>query len=171
MDILCTIREHIEKDDGYPIYLLSGPAGSGKSTIAQTIAKECDDKGTLAASFFFTQGEALLDNCSKFFLTLAYQLATSIPSTQVLMQKFLDKDPSIPQKNLEEQFKKLIHSPVIEISTSPMVIIVDTLDECGDENAVLKLIKIITAEFDEHPFLLWFLFTSGAHHSKVYSQS
>ncbi|KAF8227239.1 hypothetical protein L208DRAFT_1126284, partial [Tricholoma matsutake] len=39
----------------YPVCWLEGPAGSGKSTIAHTITKQCDDHNWLAFSFFFSR--------------------------------------------------------------------------------------------------------------------
>ncbi|KAF8066467.1 hypothetical protein FPV67DRAFT_1417372, partial [Lyophyllum atratum] len=35
---------------------LHGPAGAGKSAIAQTVAETCAERGQLAASFFFSRG-------------------------------------------------------------------------------------------------------------------
>lgn len=101
--ILRTIMERVEKD-GFPIYSLSGPTRSRNSMITQTIADECRDKGELVASFFFRE-ETLLDNPTKFFLTVAHQLAVSVPSTQVSMQQALKKDPSIPDKELEKRLR------------------------------------------------------------------
>ena len=43
------------------ILWLSAPAGSGKSAILQTIAKQFDVSGRLAASFFFSRGVAKRD--------------------------------------------------------------------------------------------------------------
>ena len=52
--ILKIINDWIDKDDiSVPIMWLHGSAGSGKSAIAQTIAKRCSKDGKLAASYFF----------------------------------------------------------------------------------------------------------------------
>jgi hypothetical protein len=49
-------------------------AGTGKSTIARTIANEYDKAGRLGASFFFTRGAGDLASSSKLFTSLARQL-------------------------------------------------------------------------------------------------
>ena len=40
--------------NGPPIFWLNGIAGTGRSTIAHTVAKRCVAKGTLGASFFYS---------------------------------------------------------------------------------------------------------------------
>src|SRR5260370_27847999 len=44
-------------NDENRIMLLTGVAGSGKTSIAHTIAKECTMHGVLLSSFFFKVGE------------------------------------------------------------------------------------------------------------------
>ena len=56
------------------IYLLSGLAGIGKSTVAQTVAERADNLHLLGASFFFSRDESDLRNAKKFYTTLAFQL-------------------------------------------------------------------------------------------------
>jgi cytidylate kinase len=72
--------EWVDGDDAHPIFWLSGPAGTGKSTIAHDIAKTCDSGNVLGASFFFARATLHRDNTAKFILSLAYQLAESVPS-------------------------------------------------------------------------------------------
>ena len=150
-----------------PMCLLTGSAGLGKSTIAQTLAKDCADAHILAGSFFFSHSSnntpQSSSSISKVVLTFAYQLAVSIPPAQDLIKDAFHADPSIPDKNLAVQFKKLIYQPLLAIAhlISPMVVIVDALDACEDRNGVVKLIEIITAAvLDPHKFPLRFFFTS-----------
>ena len=49
------------------IYVLSGLAGIGKSTVAFTIADRAKTAGRLGASFFFSRDEAERSNAKKFF--------------------------------------------------------------------------------------------------------
>ncbi|KIJ92900.1 hypothetical protein K443DRAFT_25784, partial [Laccaria amethystina LaAM-08-1] len=43
----------IRSDDKHPICWLTGPMGSGKTSIAQTLAQIHSEQDTLAANFFF----------------------------------------------------------------------------------------------------------------------
>jgi hypothetical protein len=54
-------------------------AGTGKSTIAHTIARAYFEQDRLAASFFFSRGGGDTGSASKFITTIAMQLAVHIP--------------------------------------------------------------------------------------------
>jgi hypothetical protein len=55
-DILAQIRRWADGDGGQRIYWLKGWAGTCKSTIALTVAREYSAKKRLGASFFFSRG-------------------------------------------------------------------------------------------------------------------
>lgn len=159
LDVMGKIWEWVSENDDRPIFWLTGLAGSGKSTIAQTFAKDCAAENKLAASFFFSRGSGQCSSISRIILTLAYQLAISVPSAQELIKDALQADPSIPDKNLAVQFTKLVYHPILALEhpISPVVVIIDALDECEDKGGVAKLIEIITGAFrEEHIFLLCF---------------
>ncbi|TFK20080.1 hypothetical protein FA15DRAFT_673869 [Coprinopsis marcescibilis] len=61
------------------IIWLSGSFGTGKSAIQQTIAEECYEAGTLAASFFFSHQSSERNNSRRFVPTIAWQVAKTIP--------------------------------------------------------------------------------------------
>jgi hypothetical protein len=57
--------------EGKCIFWLNGMAGTGKSTIARTVAGNFKKNSLLGASFFFKWGEAGRGDARKFFPTLA----------------------------------------------------------------------------------------------------
>jgi len=57
---------------------MRGPAGVGKSAIAQTCADKLAENWHLGAAFFFTVKEH--NNPSRLFTTIAYQLTTTLPN-------------------------------------------------------------------------------------------
>ncbi|THZ39234.1 hypothetical protein D6C87_07266 [Aureobasidium pullulans] len=63
-------------DDDRCIFWLSGMAGTGKSTIARTVAHEIQRRKCLVASFFFSRGSGDSESASFLFTSLAKQLAT-----------------------------------------------------------------------------------------------
>ncbi|EGO00381.1 hypothetical protein SERLA73DRAFT_27611, partial [Serpula lacrymans var. lacrymans S7.3] len=121
---------------------LNGSAGSGKSTIAQSVAEWCADEGRIAASFFFFRGTGIRDKISPLIPTLAFQLSISIQNMEPLIQDALKKEPFLTQQHtpLSYQFDKLIMTPMLSHARSTstqngaiqkrMVIIIDALDEC-----------------------------------------
>ncbi|KIM86123.1 hypothetical protein PILCRDRAFT_334092 [Piloderma croceum F 1598] len=164
--ILAKMRQWVRTNDGgCPIFWLSGPGGSGKSAIANTFARECDDEGFLAGSFFFLRGDKFRSGCDNVFLTLAYQLAICVPSLRALMEKALVDNPTIPSKTLEKQFKMLIYDPILALKqfVTPRIVVVDALDECENKDGVLKLVSVISNAYRNPSFALRFLFTSRAY--------
>ena len=61
-----------------PIFWLSGIAGTGKSTIAQTVAQYCRESGILGATFFFSRGDSDRTDPSRVFTSIAFQLSKII---------------------------------------------------------------------------------------------
>lgn len=68
--------EHWTEDFGKsPIFWLNGLAGTGKSSIAQTVSERMFANGCLGASFFCSRGFEDHSNLKLIFPTLAIQLA------------------------------------------------------------------------------------------------
>ncbi|KAF8958907.1 hypothetical protein BDZ97DRAFT_1632957, partial [Flammula alnicola] len=74
------------------IMWLYGPAGSGKSAIAQTIAERCFTFGILAR-FFFRLSDPARNRGDSLIPTIAYQVATTIPETRVRLESVIERDP------------------------------------------------------------------------------
>ena len=70
----------------YYFMWLYGPAGVGKSAIAQTIAEQCHELKLLAASFFFSRTTAGRNDHSRLIATLIYQLCLSIPEIRTYVE-------------------------------------------------------------------------------------
>ncbi|KAG8929355.1 hypothetical protein FRC02_005701 [Tulasnella sp. 418] len=77
--LLNEIFNWVNDPEGRPMFWLNGMAGTGKSTIARTVAKGLDDRGLLGASFFFSRDEEDRQCTVRLFPTIAYQLARSVP--------------------------------------------------------------------------------------------
>ena len=60
------------------IMWMFGPAGAGKSAIAQSIADLCFQQGKLGASFFFSRNASGRDNEMQFISTLVHQDRKSV---------------------------------------------------------------------------------------------
>ena len=159
-DVLQKISAWSGGNPNHPVCWLEGPAGSGKSTIARTIAKQCDDNNRLAFSFFFSRGKQGCSDTTKFVPTFASQLAKSFPAIQPLMQRALTEDPFTPHLRLRDQIENLIIRPARTIQTPipPMIVVVDGLDECGDDDLLQTLIGLLADATTRLPFR--FLFAS-----------
>jgi hypothetical protein len=163
------LRRHIAewaKDrNGKPIFWLNGMAGTGKSTIARTVAQSFADQGHLGASFFFKKGEGDRGNATRFFTTIATDLMVHIPGLVLGMRKAIDADPNISEKALKDQFEKLILQPLSEIQHAPsqtleLVIVLDALDECEREEDIRAILQLLARAKDIRPVSLRVFVTS-----------
>ena len=135
-----------------PIMWLNGPAGAGKSAIAQTIAERY--KGSrLAASSFFLRNSPDRGHVDRFFMTLAWQLAFSIPETRPYIESALKKEPLLYTKSTNVQFSHLIVGVFEKFLRENFgqfpkesLVIVDGVDECTPEQHQKLLLALIGNE-------------------------
>ncbi|KAF8990745.1 hypothetical protein BDQ17DRAFT_1433538 [Cyathus striatus] len=124
------------------ILWMKGPAGAGKSSVAQTIAQRCKNEGKLISSFFFsrTAGNAR-DDGRRLVPTIAYYLMLAVPPVRELIVTELERDPGMFEYTpMEIQFQKLIVGPLSKVMADspttipgiPNILIIDGLDECSD---------------------------------------
>ncbi|KAL9613653.1 MAG: hypothetical protein Q9167_001829 [Letrouitia subvulpina] len=146
VDILDRLREWSQRDDRC-IFWLNGMAGTGKSTIARTIATNLDGTGSLGANFFFSRGVGDLGHAARFVTTLAHQLATKIPLLRPYVCEAITNNASICYQDLRKQWKELIIQPLLNSASQcpPLTFVIDALDECDDE-ANIKLILQLFVE-------------------------
>lgn len=139
---------------------LKGPAGVGKSAIAQTCAEALGEK--LGAAFFFSRANRREDP-GRFFTSIAYQLAVRFNSYGDLLDGEIHRDPTLVDKSLPHQFQDLLVAPFRELrireAVAGRVIIVDGLDECAGSEAQVDIVKIVAESVREGttPFLWIFL--------------
>ncbi|KAH6697843.1 WD repeat-containing protein [Verticillium dahliae] len=141
IELLGDIREWLRDPEREPLCWLHGKAGTGKSTIAQSVARERAAAGLLAASFFFKRGEGDRGNARLFFPAIAAQLVSSFPAAAAQMRHTIEANPDIASKPLGEQFRLLVLKPLENVAVaSPMTVVIDALDECDGENDIKDLI-------------------------------
>ena len=146
---------------------LYGAAGAGKSAIAHTLAEICVNNGWLVASFFFWKTSGDRNNAKRFVATIAYQFALAIPQLRELIEAAIDYNPFIFQQSVHVQLSKLIIEPLQQLCSvgilsniSPLVIIIDGLDECQGAGIQSTLIKSLAAAFHDVPFRIRILIAS-----------
>ncbi|KAJ2936806.1 hypothetical protein H1R20_g255, partial [Candolleomyces eurysporus] len=122
-----------------PIMWVHAPAGYGKTAIAGTISKMLEeivglDFNPLGATFFFWRTSAERNNPTRFIITIAHQLAISIPELKPHIANAISRSPLILKKALEIQLVKLIVEPFKALGNLEDIpnrlVIIDGLDEC-----------------------------------------
>lgn len=153
---------------------LMGPAGAGKSAVAQTIAEHCQESGRLGASFFFSRLNNRADPTTV-IPTLAYRLAANHPAYRHAITQIIADDRSILDKTVHVQFKNLIVDPFRLLTTQnpliaqhPLLIVLDGLDECDGEDVQCEFVSLISeyVRLTKPSPLLWIVCSRPEWHLK-----
>lgn len=169
--VLKKIMEWVEDlDKIYRFMWLYGSVGVGKSAIAHTISELCFEMNILAASFFFSRMAKDCSDSTLVIATIAYQLCCSMPELKLYIEGVVERDPDILQLPLETQVQKLIVWPLSQVnfqprssrlvSSRPSLIVVDGLDECGNEYMQCSILGALSGIFKAYAFPIYFLITS-----------
>ena len=142
--------------DKRSVYWLNGLAGTGKSTIAKTIAERLFADGHLGASFFCSRDFEDRRNLQLIFPTLAAQLARKYPQFRSILVSLIQSDPDVAYESLYDQMKKLIVQPLDKSGIST-VIVIDALDECEDEESASAILSVLGRLVSRIPKVKFFL--------------
>ena len=133
--------------DTRPIFWLHGPAGTGKSSIAHTIAHRFQQLGRLGSCFCFDRNQIADRRHQMVFSTIAKDLANH----DMLLRRQLagivhDNDALKNTTDILQQWEELIMKPAKALSEAmigPIVIVVDALDESGDTGSRRVFLRIL----------------------------
>ena len=139
-------------DGAASICCIEGMAGTGKSTLARSIAEHVNDAGHVVMSFFFDRDVEDRKDVKKLAGTLARQLVDVSTVLKRSVSDALKNDHDISNRSPEDQWKRLIIEPLRDVSESlknpkehtnsrlqpensrPIVfLVIDALDECSDQ--------------------------------------
>ena len=153
---------------------LYGPAGAGKSAIAQTIAELLEQAGLLAAAFFFSWNAIGRNEKTPLVATLVYQIIISIPEIRVHVLEGLEQDPALFSRSIQAQIQALIIKPLNLVAidetlaptlrSRPRLIILDGLDECRTTSAQTQILNALSTAVQQLHIPLFFLIASRSEH-------
>jgi hypothetical protein len=130
---------YFNKDGKKNILWVHAPLGYGKTAIAGTVKEKLDVMGLdfdnpVGATFFFWRTSPERNSPARFIITLAYQLAESIPELRPHVDAVIKSKPGIVKMALERQLDELIiktFNSLSNLEKEPIrLIIVDGIDEC-----------------------------------------
>ncbi|KAJ7588435.1 hypothetical protein C8J56DRAFT_68868 [Mycena floridula] len=153
---------------GDPVCWLYAPAGAGKSTIAHTVALDCDKMKCLGFSYFFSRRYTSHSNLSAFVPSLVYTLAqcTGLSSIEESVDKAIKSNAGLFHQCLEGQLMSMaeIITPILSAThpSCPIVIVIDGLDEYNKDEGGISLKELVQFLINTVVKLLHFriLFTS-----------
>lgn len=144
--ILSGLNDWSDDPDAKQIYWMNGMAGTGKTTIACTVAQTLESRGQLGASFFCTRTSPECRDANRIFPTIAYQLARYSTPFQSALCDALDNDPDIGTRNIATQFERLLKGPLQKVKdkiSGKLVVVMDALDECDNQGTVRLVLETL----------------------------
>lgn len=146
IDLLRDIRSWLSGTSPERIYWLSGWAGTGKSTVARTIAREYHVRWQLG-NFFFSRGGGDAGHIHKFVGTLAMQLSHRWPAFKTALRRAIAADEGIVRRTQKAQWAALILKPLSEVLAEfpfrRVLLVIDAVDECGTELDMSHIIELL----------------------------
>jgi hypothetical protein len=151
--ILSKIIEWInDRDTAQRVMWLSGPAGTGKSAIAHTIAKSFSDSGGLGSCFCFNRNDKPDERHKKIFSTIARDLADRDPEIKRALANAIKNANALKNtEDIAQQWQKLFMEPLKKFSWStvgPVLIVIEALDECDVVETRRNLLRILAGTLD-----------------------
>ena len=154
--VLDGIESWSQDFDMCPVFWLNGLAGTGKSTIAQTIAERMFAEGLLGASFFCSRDFKDRSDLHFIFPTLAFQLAHKYPDFRTHLVPLLQSNPDVVDESLYSQMERLIVEPLQSADVST-VIVIDALDECKDDEPSSAILSVLGRLVEQIPAVKFFV--------------
>ncbi|KAJ8488797.1 hypothetical protein ONZ45_g13819 [Pleurotus djamor] len=159
-------RTDDEVGENTQIFILTGGAGAGKSTIAVQVAKMLDEAGALGGSFFFERGVEELSSTRYVFPTLAVQLARSHQYlASYIIEGIIKHQGKGNTQNLTYALDELIFEPLSKVLQNqwplrPIIFVLDALDECSEQDQVPGFLYLLLKRMRSLQFPLRLFLTS-----------
>ncbi|KAF9444171.1 hypothetical protein P691DRAFT_763626 [Macrolepiota fuliginosa MF-IS2] len=139
-----TRQDYIKKVTGWGIgadqwiFWMHGPAGVGKSAVAQSCADFLAARERLGAAVFLSRPNERNDP-DRFFTSISYQIAVRLEPYGDHLNHRIQRDPTLVMKSIAEQFQELFVKPFLRLRAEgtdigEWIVIVDGLDECGGKD-------------------------------------
>ncbi|TCD61634.1 hypothetical protein EIP91_008140 [Steccherinum ochraceum] len=125
----------------FRVFWLNGMAGTGKSTIADSLYKAAEQHGAHVAAFFCSRDLDSTRDVFHIIPSLAYQLSVRFGAYRAALVASL-KGESYPENfGLQDQIEKLILKPLSTVSVKSshlIVLLADAMDECQSDGDLIR---------------------------------
>ena len=159
LETIQDISQWIESN-GSNVCLLLGAVGTGKSAIAATLAKKYRALDNLGCYLIFRKGKSEPETVLR---NIAYNLAKYDQEIAKTICDSLRKYGNLESASLEAEFSTLLKDPLHIFARwrkSPILVIIDGLDECGTHGSRENLMRVLRDGLPELPHIFRFLITA-----------
>ncbi|KAF5327428.1 hypothetical protein D9619_005115 [Psilocybe cf. subviscida] len=152
IDVQNHIVEWLNGPESEVAMWMYGPAGIGKTAIAQTVAKLCAEQEQLLSTFFFFRSDEGRNSVNHLVPTLVYGMLQQIPRTHDVVCTRIAGNPLVFSAPLERQIRTILLPALSEPIPSPqntppgpMLFIIDGLDECMDSRMQQLIVRLFVS--------------------------
>ncbi|TFK63886.1 WD40 repeat-like protein, partial [Pluteus cervinus] len=138
-----------KKNTSPQVFWLTGIAGTGKSTVAESVFRMLSEHHLLGGYFTCKRDYAALHNPLNVLPTICYHLGISNPQYGQLIARRFDENASFGMGlgHLQTQFEELFVWPIKHLVAHELFksqcIVIDALNECGSEDDQLILLHLL----------------------------
>jgi hypothetical protein len=173
VDLLAEVCNWLDDDSKTcrRVLWLNGLAGTGKTTIAHSVATAAEKRKMLGASFFFSRDHQERRRLASIVPTIAYQLALWRDELRGPIHKAVSENTNIANQLMAKQVDTLLVCPFeknpLERKPSCALLILDALDECDKDKETEggDLLPLLVKSLDKIPFPVKIFVTSRPEHS------
>ncbi|KLO09471.1 hypothetical protein SCHPADRAFT_1000213 [Schizopora paradoxa] len=164
-DILTKITEWASLGDSN-VFWLHGPAGSGKSTVATTVALKLQrGKG---GTFFCKRDSEVQRKAASIIPTLVFRLAKALPAFGRLVALVIEEEGNVGS-SIDWQFENLLLGPLKLLekekgSIQSHLWVIDALDECYPQTDREMLVQKLCSLQETAPWLKIFITSRPYEH-------
>jgi len=136
-------------------YWIYGLPGIGKTSLAHSVCASLHKGKHLAGAFFCRRDDPNLGDPKNILPTLIYKLAIIYPPFRSIVAEGFRNDPNLTPESMQHS---LFIDFLRDLSGHPdhdLVFVIDALDECGDHQSRLGVMKALTNTGAQAP---WFKF-------------
>ncbi|CAE6498821.1 unnamed protein product [Rhizoctonia solani] len=126
---------------------ISGQAGMGKTSIAASICQRLDGMQALACSFFCRRDDPNYRNPLRLINNLVHEFANRCPPYAKEVASAIRANRTICIAHFGIRYEGLVLGPLKRLKSlsppTPLVVVVDALDECGDYESRGKVLRVL----------------------------
>ncbi|KAG8791359.1 hypothetical protein FRC12_009414 [Ceratobasidium sp. 428] len=155
--VLQDLRDWVHYGKSQNIRWLNGTAGIGKTTVAYSLCDYLESIGKPFASVFCSRQNPACQDVNRILPTILYQLAQQSLPFRYAVSSELEQDLEVLCLSFEDQFKKLIATPLGRIGHTFMgapVIVIDGTEECEDKDRLYRLLRVLVEQASKLPIKL-----------------
>ncbi|KAG6374093.1 hypothetical protein JVT61DRAFT_4736 [Boletus reticuloceps] len=160
---ICDFLNNVD-EGASQVCLLTGVAGSGKSSVAHSIARLYDGQQQLGSSYCFVRSNVASRNPENLFSTITCDLVDHDPQYKSALWGIVKENQALRTSTSPfKQLERLIIEPSQNFhAVGPLVIVIDAVDESGDEDSRQQLLQAISKQIANNnlPTNLRFLITA-----------